>query len=129
MVLFVVLASILLVLMIVLGVLVVAAIKEEKKGKKETKEETDDGWKEKNDFVNLLYEKGYLTDDERRCLLLSCSYNGSRYIIVSDGAASFRDSIMDDRPFLAIYKKESNKELYISVIKNRNVADVSIVKY
>jgi hypothetical protein len=87
-----------------------------------------DSWDEKNDFVNLLYEKGYLTDDEHRCLLTGTVYNGKRYIVVDPCRAFFKDSQVSG-PFLTIFTGHNNKnKLCISIVENGNVVDSSVVE-
>jgi hypothetical protein len=79
--------------------------------------------KAKNDFVNLLYGKGYLTDDEHSCLLTGTAYSGKRYIeVVYLGIAWFKDSEMS-LPFLKITKIADR--VLISVIENGIAVDSS----
>lgn len=78
----------------------------------------------KNDFVNLLFELGYITEDEHRCLLLSNNYDGNRYILVSAQAASFRDSKLSS-PFLKIVKTENR--IFVTAIENGRTVDSSSI--
>jgi hypothetical protein len=128
--------SILLVLMaIALGTVafVMPAMKEKEEKKK------GDRWEEKrmalerkrlerkNDLVNLLYEKGFLTDDEHCCLLHSNIYSGNRYIIADPYRVCFQDSALS-APFLDVYTDDDNK-LVIRTVEEGDVVDSSVEYY
>ena len=78
----------------------------------------------KNDFVNLLFELGYITENEHRCLLLSNNYDGNRYISVGPNRALFKDSKMSF-PFLKIVKAEHR--ILITVIENGRTVDSMVI--
>lgn len=81
-----------------------------------------DSWEMKNDFVNLLFGKGYLTEDEHRALLLGTKYNGKRYINVCADRIWFKDDEMSD-PFLSIVK--GSCKLYITILEKGIIVDSS----
>ncbi len=84
-----------------------------------------DSWEAKNDFVNLLYEKGYLTEKEHRCLLTGIVYNGKRYINVYSDRAWFKDNKMS-APFLLILRQPH--KLDITILENGRTVDSSVVE-